>query len=528
MTRRSFDDRVRDLVRTRDAESDASRRSRSSRSEFDAPLVDLVARALALPMPRRRAIGLISGALLAGGAWRPGRARAQTCAGDTPKTCQHPGGAKTCVPSDYECCTTEKCARACRGYQRCTGLSCSDTPKLCGHPEGNYPNGNRPKFCSVSATASNYCTDYQPQAITIGWCCRAGEVCGSQQLDCVCRGTVCGEHLCCEPGEVCETNFFGTRTGCVKKCDDGKAICQGICCKGDLVCTPDGCACPGGTVQRGIGNCVAPKEDPGDPPWNPLRNFLNMMSASGAAHGGSSRLVIARPAQSGSSALDAALVALAAVNGQAAAAQLAFGGGKRDPAFRRKVVVARVRAPTVAAGAGLDTTSAAAINKMLAAEAKAYALMAASAKALWRARAAKARGQRAFAKAQLRASSKFAGQAASALRRVPALRTAAANALTAGGVAEVTPTEDQVRGFLAIVKSSGIPAYLRPALGALGVTGADLKRVRSGLLDQTVTSGLAPALIAPLKDPEQAKEIKLLISRLSKYSTRARRHPIAR
>ena len=179
-------------------------------------------------------------------------------------------------------------------------------------------------------------------------------------------------------------------------------------------------------------------------------------------------------------------------------------------------------------GPGLDAASAAALNKLVAAEARAYALAAASAKALWRARAAKAKGQRALARRQLRASSKFAGQAASALKRVPALRSAAASALTAGGVTEVIATEDQVKAFLAMVKSGALPAPLRSALSALGIRSADLKRLRAGLLNQTVTSGAGPALIDPLKDSAAARDIRLVTAQLSKYAKRARRHPIAR
>ena len=235
-----------------------------------------------------------------------------------------------------------------------------------------------------------------------------------------------------------------------------------------------------------------------------------------------------RTAQSGSPAIDSALDALAAVKGQAAAAALAFGEGKPDRAFRQAVRVARVRPPTVVEGPGLDAASAAALNKLFAAEAKAYALAAASAKALWRARAAKAKRQRAAARRQLRASSKFAGQAASALKRVAALRRAAAAALAAGGVAEVIATEEQVTAFLAAVRSGAIPAPLRSDLARLGVGGKDLKRLRAGLLDQSVTSGAGPALIEPLKDSASAAELRQSISQLSKFSKRARRHPIAR
>ena len=500
------------------------------RPPFQAPVMDVMARALARPMSRRRTIGLVSGALLAGAAWRPKLAHA-ACGGNTPKECRHPGGAVVCVPSDYTCCNTEKCAQACRGWQSCTGKSCSDTAKMCGYPDGPSPNRSITKFCSIEAQANNLCTNNQNEPIRLGWCCRVGEICGSELGDCTCPGTQCGETLCCARGEVCESNFFGTRNACVKKCDDGSDPCKGTCCKGDLVCTSDGCACPSGTVQKGIGRCVSPNDDPGDPPWNPLRNFFNMMGASSAAHGGGgsrSMAVIGLPAQSGSPAIDSALIAIGAVKGQAAAAALAFGGGKPDRAFRRTVRVARVKPPTVVEGAGLDAASATALNKLLAAEAKAYALAAASATALWRARAAKAKRKRALARRQLRASSKFAGQAASALKRVPALRSAAAKALTAGGVAEVSATEEQVTAFLAMVKSGAIPASLRSGLSALGVRGTDLKRLRAGLLTQTVTSGAGPALIEPLKDSAGATELKRVSAQLSQFSKRARRHPIAR
>jgi hypothetical protein len=497
------------------------------RPPFEVPAMDLMARALARPMSRRRTIGLVSGALLAGAAWRPKLAHA-ACGGDTPKTCAQGGGAVVCVPNDYVCCSTPTCAQACRGWQACTGKSCSDTSKICGYPGGPYPNRSITKFCSIDAQANNTCTGNQNEAIRLGWCCRVGEICGSELGDCTCPGVECGETLCCARGEVCESNFFGTRNACVKKCDDGKALCNGTCCKGDLVCTSDGCACPGGSVQKGIGRCVPPNEDPGDPPWNPIRDFFNMMGASSAAHGGGGSRSMMRTAQSGSPAIDSALVALASVRGQAAAAALAFSEGKPDRAFRRTVRAARVKPPTVVEGAGLDAASAAALNKLFAAEAKAYALAAASAKALWRARAAKAKGQRAFARRQLRASSKFAGQSASALKRVAALRRAAASALAAGGVAEVNATEDQVKAFLAAVRSGAIPAPLRTGLAGLGVGSKDLKRLRAGLLDQTVTSGSGPALIEPLKDSAGARELKRVIAQLSQYSKRARRHPIAR
>jgi hypothetical protein len=540
MRRRSFDDRLLDLVRKDEARADLGRRHAASAPAFNAPRMDMVARALAVPMPRRRAVGLISGALLAGGAWRPGRARAaaQTCGGDTPVACDHPKGARVCAPVGYNCCAAPGCALACKPWQSCAGGgSCNDTAKMCSGAGGGLPiTQKRPTFCSIKGTASTICTDYKPVEVTFGWCCRAGEKCDTSESGpgrgCICPGEVCGSDLCCQKGEVCDSEFgfLGFDYRCVKGCPDRKKPCLGTCCTGDLVCTSNGCACPAGSVATVKGTCVPKKEDPGNPPpWQPILNMLNMGAQTSAGHGGSSsRALIARPAQSGSAAIDAALTAIAAVNGQGAAAYLAFGEGKRDPAFRRKTGVARVTPPTVTAGAGLDAASAAALTKLLAAEAKAYALVAASAKALWRSRAAHAKGQRAFAKSQLRASAKYAGQAASALNRLPVLRAGAAHALAAGAVAEVTPTADQVTAFLATLKSTGIPTYLRAPLAALGVGSPDLKHLRAGLLDQTVSSLLGPALIAPLTDPGQAKAMRQNASELSKFAKRARQHPISK
>ncbi|MGZ4332110.1 MAG: hypothetical protein ACXVFQ_22560 [Solirubrobacteraceae bacterium] len=257
--------------------------------------------------------------------------------------------------------------------------------------------------------------------------------------------------------------------------------------------------------------------------------MFNMMGESSAAHGSrSADSLFAGLAQIGAAGVDGALVALAAVNGQGAAALLAIRGGKRDPAFKHRVTVFRARPPTVTAAAGLDVQSAASLNKLLAAEARANALMAAMAKALWRARAAHAQHDRVAARRQLRASAMFAGQAASALKRIPALRAAAARTLTARGVVEAFASDAEVAAFIARVRSGGIPPSLRPALARLGVTGADLAHLRAGVLGQTVTSASGPVLIAPLTNPARATELRQLTTELSQYSARARRHPIAR
>jgi hypothetical protein len=256
--------------------------------------------------------------------------------------------------------------------------------------------------------------------------------------------------------------------------------------------------------------------------------MFNMMGQSSAAHGGGNRLAVGRRAQTASGSVNAALDALAAVNGQGTAAMVAFRSGKRDPAFKRKVLVKRAKPPTLSPGPGLDAASVAALNKLLVAEAKANALVAAAATALWRARAAHRKKNKSATRSQLRAASKFAGQAATALKALPALRGAAATALIAGQAAEVFPTEAAVQGFVDSVRRSGLPASLRGPLTRLGASSADVKRLRAGVVDSSVTSGAGPVLIKPLNDPERAKERELLIKGLTAFSRKARRHRLAR
>jgi hypothetical protein len=365
-------------------------------------------------------------------------------------------------------------------------------------------------------------------------CCPTGYTCGNTtpnaRENCKCASKVVCGGKCCAKGQYCETRLIGDDT-CEKRCPvTGEQKCIGVCCTKNETCGFFGCSCKPGLVSAGAGTCVEPKNDPGDPNpgYNPFRNMFNLMGQTSASRGGSRRALFAGSARSGSAAVDAALLALAAVNGQGAAAMLAIRDGKRDTAFKQKVMVTRAKPPTLSADSGLDARSAAALNKLLVAEAEAYALIAAMAKALWRARAAHAKRNSAAAGSQLRASATFAGQAVTALKKLPGLRTAAAKSLKAGKVPEVWAFDPAVNAFIAGVRSGGIPTSLRVPMGKLGVGSDDLKRLRAGVLDQAANPAVGPALIAPLQSPERASELRSLISELSKYSARARKHPIAR
>src|SRR5436190_6866978 len=308
----------------------------------DGALVDGIARALAEPMPRRRAIGLVGGMLLAGSLLRPGRARgdARVCPPSSQpaatKKCQSPGGQSLCTTPDMPCCNTDRCAVACHFYQRCTGegsgtAACNDTELYCTSPlsPGNF-GGTRTKFCSITENAQAG-TCHDARQVISGWCCRAGELCGQSYGDCICRGEVCGNN-CCKSDEYCDDPVFG-EPSCVRLCPGRKHHCNGQCCTASEVCTFTGCDCPSGKTRCG-GDCCSPGDDPGDP--RPNRNpYDNWGSVAGQSHDSHpttrARSLFARSAQL--SGVDAALDALAAVNGQSGAALSAFRLGGRDPAY---------------------------------------------------------------------------------------------------------------------------------------------------------------------------------------------------
>lgn len=470
--------------------------------------LDQLARTLAEPMPRRRALRLAGMALVAAAV--PGLRPRTALAGCGPDT---PCSSLCHVPPHIGGC----------GVEGSTGCGSQINCRLSGG-------------CMV---AGDTCCRGGNGATEDAWICPKNYRCGTSR-NTPCNGGVCGciapcppkyqcGDSCCKNGEYCQTYSVGADF-CEKICPTGHDKCVGVCCTVNETCGFFGCSCKSGFVSTGAGTCVPPKEDPGDPKpgWNPFSDMWNMMGQSGAAHGGKSRYLMAvRHAQSGSAAVGTALGALAAVNGQGAAAMFAIRYGKQDPAFTQRVTVSPATPPKLSADAGLDAGSVAALNKLLVAEARAHALIGAMAKALWRARAAHAKHDNAAAKNQLRASATFAAQAVSALKGIQELRKRAADALTAGGVSEVLSSAAEVTAFIASVRSRGLAGTLRLPMGKLGVGSADLKRLSALVLEQKVSAAVGPVLIAPLQDPARARELKSLIAELSKFSTRARKHPIA-
>ena len=369
---------------------------------------DDLARTLASPMPRRRALRLTGAAIVAAAVpgLRPRSALGQSpCGPDTP----------------------------------CSSLCKLTNPKgACGIPIFNDCGQELCHFGRAGCiTPDKVCCPRAPDP----WYCEKDQECGAKAGECIRKCPPkyqCGDN-CCKSGEYCETHSLGSDF-CDKICPTGHDKCNGVCCTKNETCGFFGCSCASGFVSAGNGTCVEPKNDPGDPKpgWNPFRDMWNMMGQSSAAHGGSRYLIVGGRTNSGSVAVDAALHALAAVNGQGAAAMLSIRFGKPDPAFAQRVTVSPATPPTLSAGSGLDAASAAALNKLLVAEARAHALISAMAKALWRTRAAHAGNNQAAARNQLRSSAAFAAQAVSALGRVQALRTGAAAALTPSAITAQT------------------------------------------------------------------------------------------
>jgi hypothetical protein len=392
---------------------------------------------------------------------------------------------------------------------------CEDTAAMCTPQHGGDP--DRPKYCEELIMVTGSLTCEQPGSLpgNIGWCCAADELCGEHYPECICQ-TRCGG-ACCTADQVCVEDFCKPRCGpgmhyedqiCV--CDDDGAMCLGP--QGQMCC-PEGSICQGG-------GCVTPTE-PQNPDGNFLKNMWNMIRQVGASHGRSARLLHLRGAPAPGPVGDA-LLQLAAVNGLREAARRAFSDHPVDLAYQTKVLAPRPSLPSLASGPGLDARAAAALEALLAAQARGFADALASARSLARARGALSQWDEHQAVKQVRAAAKFAKRAAKGLRRLPKLRAKTVEALTEAGVAEVDTSTDEVLAFQASVESDGLPGDLAALLVGLGADADDLARVRDSLL---VSSTGGPALITPLADAAQTGDLVSIGLELREFAKVARHSP---
>jgi hypothetical protein len=197
-------------------------------SEF----LDELARSLAKPMPRSRALRLLGGAVAAaavpslrtsparGASRRPARVANcgdNPCTGSTPVICDCPSpvNPKVC----FHACGAEGCTCCCYpDAQGNTGANCCPPGYRCGHPgEASCV------LCAVPCGSG---------------CCKSDEYCAdkSTSLCCLKGNQPCGDH-CCGPKQVC---LDASRSLC---CKAGERACESYRTAGQTAPTVAVC-CP--------------------------------------------------------------------------------------------------------------------------------------------------------------------------------------------------------------------------------------------------------------------------------------------
>jgi hypothetical protein len=480
---------------------------------------------LAAPVTRRRAVALMGGAALVGSLLRPGKAKAGCWPGG-PKVCTSSGGARVCVGNELDCCSNDFCAIACPyPWRRCEGPGvCQDTALMCSTPTAPGYDRSKTQFCSQNILVTGSTTCGQPPDVfrRRGWCCKPNETCGPEFGECTCPSAQRCSDVCCKPDQECVSQGVFSSSLCMTKCPPGQhhERLDCVCDTGQrcgLRCCPAGSVCSGSRCDK------AKEPDRWPNPFDAFKNFFDTANQSAAGHGG--RKVLAMGAGADEPAVTAALLALAAVNAQGIAAGTALSAPPADRNHRRTARPVRPRLPRVAPGPGLNAAAATALNQLLTAEARAFALVHACARSLGRARGASARRDVRTMRRQTQTAARYAAQAARALRGLPRLRARAAAALRSGGTAEVMTTATDIAALQASVQATGVPADLRTLLSRLGVSGADLEPVRAALL---VSTPGGPALIGPLADRRRDANLRALASALGRFSASVRRSPVTR
>ncbi|MFL5832016.1 MAG: hypothetical protein ACJ76X_19025 [Solirubrobacteraceae bacterium] len=222
------------------------------------------------------------------------------------------------------------------------------------------------------------------------------------------------------------------------------------------------------------------------------------------------------------SPLKVAELALAAVATLGSAVAADFVSNRRDSSYRRAVFLHTPSLPKLPHGPGLSKNAATALDRLIAAETKAFGLLDAASRCRARARAAEHANDSAMTKRQIRAASRFAGRGATALKRLPAMRLAAARTLRGTRTREVTVTADQVARLQADIRTHGLSAPLRGELKRLGVGRPGLELAIQGILSTAPSEVAGGVLIAPLADHRRNQVINTLASDLSSYARATR------
>ena len=527
--------------------------------------VERIARAAAKPMSRRRALRVLGGALITAAApasmstsARATRSRAQGCTAcgvphgagcvgnykcgqgaleEEPVCCTFPGyfgplkapfggtcaqaggqgnsppgGAMCCCPAGSSC--GDPAVAACTCPKPC-GSKCCRQGEDCVMGDRSAPETD---FCAPR------CPPLQVHCQGTGTCCEPGaQCCGTR----CCTGSQCcnrgGQQWCCSYNQVCGDSAGTCKCAFGQRCGDKCCPTGSECCRNSLVL--DVFDILGRDAPRlSHYSCCSPGLE------KQLLDHIESIPRVFGGFGSAASISGARP-QRGRAAASAgsadALVALAAVSDLAALAGDRLRSGRPAGEYRRRVRARRTALRPIAPGPGLDAAAARELDKLVSAEARAWALVDAWAVAHARSLGAiRARNARA-AVTQARASGRFAAKAAKAMRPVPGLRRSAAAALQRAGTPEVTVSERQVVAFQDAVRRDGLPADTRARLTQLGLSRAEQQRVSALILRAQPGSVAGNVLLAPLADASTLARLGELAGMLARQAARSRKQPIA-
>jgi hypothetical protein len=318
----------------------------------------------------------------------------------------------------------------------------------------------------------------------------------------------CGKE-CCPPNLACREG--GKKCGA---CLDD--LCGGVCCSAQLGSWAPFCC----GRSRETGTCCGPEQAKKENKevcnefalqWN---HFAAEASIASAALGKLSA--------------GAGLVA-GAISGVAWKANAVLSSCAADPPDRRFKSIARppkIGAASIRPGEGISVAAAGAVTNMLQNQARAYSLLAAWVSSLERSQGAALARSEKWARKQVAAAGSYASQAAGALRKDKALRLAAVSALAASGVNEVTLTVQDVQEAQAALAANGLPASVSASLRLAGFRGADSARIANELRQADPTTLAGPVLLSNLRNPRHTRLASKLASELDGYAHRAKANPL--
>ena len=244
--------------------------------------LDALARSLAHPMPRRRALRVFGGALI--GLMVPAfnrGAKAQTRAVcyDMPEI---PGAApRPC--SSGACCQPQSSNPAGSFMGQCYGAG----ERCCTHVFTNVDGREAAQIgiCSVTqlcaknatnAPATEFCIDCPSRIICGENCCNAGETCAQRAGMCcpvgqaACGGVCCPTgapcqlaalSLCCPVGQtVCNVPVRRGQRQVAICCQPGETCCAGVCCSAGQECRRNTCRCTDPRLRSCGTKCCARTE----------------------------------------------------------------------------------------------------------------------------------------------------------------------------------------------------------------------------------------------------------------------------